>query len=103
MKRLLELLYIAYQYNDHSNCENRIYISIVGDKDAVIIYKQRVQGHYEIKALKTELTKSEVVTTITDFFSHIPTYPEVIYNCFTDIIELMNYYSPDVLNVKYII
>lgn len=102
-KRLLQFLSVCYRYNKHYNISNRIYINVIGTKNAIIIYKQRIKNRYMIKGFETNLELSKVMETIKEFFNHVPYNPEVFAVDFDTFSEFLQSYYPDNKELNYII
>lgn len=94
MKRILDFLNICYKYNSHDNV-NRVYISVIGDKSAVIVYKQLINKQYKIRGFETSLDSSKVMDTIKEFYKHIPYNPEICAECFKSFPEFLNSYNTE--------
>lgn len=94
MKRILDFLSICYRYNNHDNI-NRVYVSVIGDKSAVIIYKQLIKNQYKIRGFETYIDSSKVMDTIQNFYKNVPYNPEICAECFKDFPDFLNSYNTE--------
>lgn len=95
-ERILQLLYICYNYNKHYN-NKRLLIFVIGNKNTIIIHKQYIHNYkYMIKGFETNLNCSEVTDIIRKFYENIPSNPDVCYidfKDFTDFLDNYKYYT----------
>ena len=101
MNRLLDFLSICYRYNSHDI--NRVYISVIGDKSAIIIYKHLIKNQYKIRGFETNLDSSKVMEQIKEFYKHIPYNPEVCALCFKDFTDFLGSYYYETRDLAHII